>query len=149
VYSFSVIRPLLTRLGMISFQPWSLLSYYETPYRTNVYTVFGPYVLDFGILGSILWLSLFGFISGLIHGLRIRYRHIPYLAFLSALSLTLLTLGVFYDYYTSAGYVWLSLIFSTLLFPRELPDEKSLAVFGGLPARRNAGGSIIPDTALV
>lgn len=120
-YSFRFFLPFLEKLSLIPPQPSNLLSYYETPYATNVYTVFGPYVLDFGIVASVLIITAFGLASGMIFGLQQRFASVPYLKFLSALSLTILVLGVFHDYYTSSGYVWFSLFFSLLLFPRSYP----------------------------
>jgi len=117
-YSFRFFQPILSALGFMHPPQTYYLAYYSTPFRTNVYTMFGPFVLDFGIAGSIVCVTVFGFASGVVRGLQLRFRRVPYLAFLSSLSLTLLALSAFYDYYTSAGYVWFSILFSTFLFPR-------------------------------
>lgn len=124
LYTFYPLQPFLTRLGFIAARQSNNLSYYETPYRTNVYTMFGTFILDFGITGSILWMLVLGWVSGIIRGLQRRLPHVPYLAFLSSLSITILLLGVFHDYYSTAGYVWFSLFFATLLFPRVLPEGR-------------------------
>lgn len=120
-YTFYPLQPLLGRLGFIAERQSNNLSYYATPYRTNVYTVFGPLILDYGLTGSIIWIGIFGTISGLIRGMQRRVPTVPFMAFLSSLSITILLLGVFHDYYTTAGYVWFTLVFSTALFPRVLP----------------------------
>ncbi len=131
-YTFSFLQPFLVRLGFLPARQANLLSYYSTPYPTNVYTVFGPFVLDFGIAGSIVCMGVFGFASGILRGLQQRHPRDAYLMFLSSLSLTLLVLGVFYDYYTSAGYVWFTILFATFLFPRTFSD--------GVDTRRNTNG---------
>lgn len=88
-----------------------------TPFPTNVYTLFGVYVNDYGIIGSIAWTVVFGLISGALEGMQRERPENIYLRVLVSLNLTILTLSIFYDYYTSSAFVWMIFIFGAVLFP--------------------------------
>ncbi|HEX7900654.1 MAG TPA: O-antigen polymerase [Planctomycetota bacterium] len=115
LYSFRPLHRVLSSLGLIYPQP-HLWPYYETPYPTNVTTLFGPYVLDYGIAGSLVWTGLFGAFSGFLHGLTRRFPQNSGAAFAGSLNLSILTLGIFYDYYTSSTFVWIGFLLTPVFF---------------------------------
>lgn len=122
-YTFSFLPRALETLGIASVK--LSLPDYQVPFSVNVYTIFGPYVLDYGLLGSLVWVAVFAFISGILFSLATKYPENSYFIFLSSLNLTILVLSVFYDYYTSSGFVWLCVIFGAVLFPFSSPTNKS------------------------
>ncbi len=117
VYSFPFLHGTLAKLGVIAEQR-SNLPFYYTPQPTNVYTIFGTYVLDFGVVGSLFSISLIGFACGTIFGAARLVPNEPYLQFLLALALTLTSLSIFHDFFTSAGYVWISAVAAFVIMPR-------------------------------
>jgi len=116
LYTFSPLHNLLYTFDIISEIPSRNLGFYYTPIPTNVYTIFGPYVLDFGIMGSLLFIVWIGFICGFIY--KTSKSNDNYFIFLCAMSTALLCLGVFHDYFTSAGFVWASAILGFVFFPQ-------------------------------
>lgn len=124
MYSFRVLQIILDHLGLINIQSIQLPDYH-VPFTVNVYTMFGPYVLDYGLSGSFLCVAIFALISGLLYGLVKKYPGNAYFIFLSALNLTIIVLSVFYDYYTSSGFVWLSILLGVLFFPKTIQPLKA------------------------
>jgi oligosaccharide repeat unit polymerase len=90
--------------------------FYWTPHPTNVYTIFGPYVLDFGVWGSLVWMLAIGMACGLLY--YVAKHGDPYMVFLYALAISLLCLSMFHDHFTSSGYVWASIVLGFFFFPR-------------------------------
>lgn len=121
VFTFRPLHGILVKLALLDPQPM-VWSYYQTPYSTNVTTLFGPYLLDYGWGGSLAWVCLFGLVSGTLHELSQRFPKNNYLTFLSSLNLTILTLGVFYDYYTSSSFVWISVVVAPFFFGKHAGD---------------------------
>jgi oligosaccharide repeat unit polymerase len=118
VFTFRPLHGVLEYFGLISKQPF-LLPYYTNP-TVNVYTMFGCYILDYGLIGSIIFVSVLGFLSGVLYGKLRSEMDNGTFVFLSSLNLTVLTLGVFYDYYTGAGYVWASILAASFFFPKNI-----------------------------
>lgn len=118
LYLFRPIHSLLIKLGAIDPAVSRILPYISTPYTVNVYTVFGPYVIDFGVIGSMGFLFFWGCLTGFLVRLGEKYVS-PYVTLLAALSMTLIILGVFYDYYLSSAFPWIIAIFGTFFFPKK------------------------------
>lgn len=126
----------LHRLHLIHEQ-WMNNVFYFTPIPTNVYTIFGPYILDYGIPGSLVWIFAIGILCGAAFTIA-RKKEDPYMVFVYSMILTLLCLSVFHDHFTSSGYVWASIVLGFLFFPISWPQlVKSYApVATHAPARR-------------
>jgi oligosaccharide repeat unit polymerase len=121
IYTFRPFLGVLEHVGLIEKQPF-LLPYFSNP-TVNVYTMFGCYILDYGVVGSMVVVSILGFISGVIYckaKIALKAGTNGPFVFFSSLNLAILVLGVFYDYYTSAGYVWVSLFAAPLFFPKDI-----------------------------
>ena len=115
VYIFPFLHNTLHAAGLIPEQIPNL-AFYFTPHATNVYTIFGPYILDYGIYGSLIWVVGIGMVSGLIFwASRVLKDH--YLFFMQSVVLTLLCLSIFHDVFTSAGYVWAGAFLGFFFFP--------------------------------
>lgn len=91
------------------------------PYPTNVYTVYSPYIKDFGFIYVLLMLSLFSIIHTLLfckalHGKKIRF--VIYFTFM----LYPLMMSFFQDQYMTLFSTWLQIIFYTevILFCNKL-----------------------------
>jgi oligosaccharide repeat unit polymerase len=117
LYTFPFFHNIIYLMGWISEMPSRNLGFYATPIPTNVYTVFGPYVLDFGVIGSFIFLAGIGLVCGLIYKLSQSKEN--YLIFMSSMVSALLLLSVFHDYFTSAGFVWISAVLGFFYFPAE------------------------------
>jgi len=115
VYIFPFLHNTLHAAGLIPEQIPNL-AYYFTPHAMNVYTIFGPYVLDYGIYGSLVCIVGIGLVSGLIFWAS-RILKDRYLFFMQSVVLTLLCLSIFHDLFTSAGYVWASAFLGFFFFP--------------------------------
>jgi oligosaccharide repeat unit polymerase len=115
LYTFPMLHELLYFFGAISEIPTRNFGFYSTPVPTNVYTIFGPYFLDYGIGGAFLFLAGIGFICGLIY--KLAKKKDIYLIFLCSITTSLLCLSVFHDYFTSAGFVWASAFLGFFFFP--------------------------------
>jgi len=117
LYLFRPLHSLFFKLDLLSPSSSRLLPYVSTPYTINVYTVFGPYIMDFGIYGSLVCVSFWAFVSGFIIKLGKKLVS-PFTSLLAALCLTLIILGVFYDYYLSSAFPWIIVILGSVLFPK-------------------------------
>lgn len=120
LYTFPLLHNFLYLIGVISEIPSRNLGFYFTPVPTNVYTIFGPYVLDFGIMASVVFLAGIGLICGFIY--KLSKRNDNYLIFLCSMMTALLCLSVFHDYFTSAGFVWASAVLGFVFFPQKGPQ---------------------------
>jgi oligosaccharide repeat unit polymerase len=113
--SFRPLQPILYQLGYLQ-NTFHLLDYIETPYPVNVYTVFGVYVHDYGVLGTSIIVIIISYITYSIHLLAL-YTNSARVETLSAFCLAFIVLGVFYDYYTSSMFTFLAPILIIALFP--------------------------------
>jgi oligosaccharide repeat unit polymerase len=86
-----------------------------TPLPTNVYSLYGVYFNDFGIIGLFVGLFLAGLFSGFVEGTYRATEAVVFRVF-SALNLAILTLSIFYDYYTTSGVVWMAFILTPFFF---------------------------------
>jgi len=83
-------------------QPWV-----DVPMPTNVYTVYQPYIKDFGLVGGSLVLFVLGFLHALLYRrATVRNPHTTYV-FLFALSLFPLVMQAFQDMYFSLLSLWI------------------------------------------
>lgn len=113
--SFRPFQPILYQLGYLQ-NTFHLLDYLETPYPVNVYTVFGVYVHDYGVLATSIILVIVSFITYKMHLLALHTNSAKFET-LAAFCLTFIVLGVFYDYYTSSLFTFLAPILIVALFP--------------------------------
>lgn len=116
-YSFSILQKFFYLLGFTSEITSKNLDFYYTPIATNVYTIFGPYLLDFGTKLSILFIAGIGFLCGFIY--KLAKKKDNYLVFLCSITTSLLFLSIFHDYFTSAGFVWGCVFLGFIFFPLE------------------------------
>jgi oligosaccharide repeat unit polymerase len=123
---FLTFRPLhsfIEKLGMITKKaqllPYIVNNYTQFP--VNVYTMFGVYIIDYGIYGSFIIIFIIGFWSGIIEKMSFIFRENKMMKIIYSLNLTCLTLGCFYDYYFSSGFVWITVIlcFTVIFYPRK------------------------------
>lgn len=114
--SFRPWYPLLAKIGIVGIGHMGLLPNYKVRFATNVYTMFGPYVVDFSVIGGFVFSLFAGFVSGLIYKFYKSNRTDPYLLLLHSLNLTILTLSVFYDFYTASGFTFASVVFGYFTF---------------------------------
>ena len=109
-------RPLQGNLGpLFGYKPIEIMPNIYTPLPTNVFSIFGVYYLDYGIFGLFIWFFFFGASSSFLEKVYMYTRH-DGIRLLVALNLAILSLSVFYDYYTSSGVVWMIVILSSLFF---------------------------------
>lgn len=118
--TFNSIQQILVKLGLLT--KMGAVPYFHTPLPTNVYTLFGAYILDYGIFGSLLWMVPLGFFSGYLEQLFYREPQNNYLRLVFALNLTVLSLSIFSDYYLSSGIVWMTMILGTIFFAKKRTD---------------------------
>jgi len=146
VYMFPFLHNTLHAAGLIPEQIPNL-AYYFTPHATNVYTIFGPYVLDFGIYGSLVCIASIGIVSGLIFWASRSLRD-PYLVFLQSVILTLLCLSIFHDQFTSAGYVWASICLGFFFFTLSKRIAKRDSFASTRLHKRFHGNFIVPSVVV-
>ncbi len=116
VNSFRTIFAVLRALGFRSPYVPLVQPYADIPMPMNVYTVYQPYIKDFGI-GGILTLFPFGFAHGwLYRRATVLNPHAAYV-FLFSLSLFPLSLQIFQDMYFSVLSTWIQYgVISAILF---------------------------------
>lgn len=115
--SFSPIQSLLANFFEFT-QPASL-PYVLTPLPVNVYSMLGVYYADYGLVGLFIVMVLIGFVSGTLYILYVKTGK-DLFRILTSINMTILTLSIFYDYYTCSGIIWMSIFFSMFFFsPRE------------------------------
>jgi oligosaccharide repeat unit polymerase len=114
-YTFPFLHGILHRNQYISEQ-FGNAPFYPTPHPTNVYTIFGPYILDYGVGWSLFCIGAIGLMSGFVFRAA-REVQDTYIVFLYSLILSLLCLSVFHDHFTSSGYVVASIVLGLFFFP--------------------------------
>ncbi|MBR0282670.1 MAG: oligosaccharide repeat unit polymerase [Oscillibacter sp.] len=74
--TFNAVYQVLSGLEMLSFKPASVYLPYSGNFifKTNVYSMYGRYFSDFGVLGCIILTSIFGCFYGFIYGVICRIR---------------------------------------------------------------------------
>lgn len=122
LYTFKPIAELLTKLGFIGPQP-TLFPYFYTPQATNVYTIFGPYLLDYGLRVTLVIFCIYGLALGMLQTLQENYPNNGYYTLLIATAFSALTLSVFHDYFLSSGFIWLIVLLGPLFFSTQVTKE--------------------------
>ena len=112
--TFRFFFALLYKLNIISREPVDIVKeYLFVPYPTNVYTVFYTYVMDFGRLGTIFLIFLFGMLnSWLFYKSKSSGNHVK---MLTAFSYYPLLMVFFQDQYFSLLSFWIQLWFYSLI----------------------------------
>ena len=101
---FRSLFALLNRLGLdVNVVPL-VREYTYVPYPINVYTVYQPYYLDFGYPGIILFMTLIGFIYGIVYRKAVVGR--SFYIILYGLLLFPLFMQFFQDQYVSLLTTW-------------------------------------------
>jgi oligosaccharide repeat unit polymerase len=85
------------------------------PYPTNVYTVYSPYIKDFGKWYAWFMVAVFGFIHSFVHNKAITTKNFRYSLYYSFLLFPLL-ISFFADFYLTIFSTWIQVIFFTELF---------------------------------
>ncbi len=116
LYLFRPFHSILYSFDIINKPDSLLLPYVYTPYPVNVYTFFSPYILDFGLFGSYIALSILGVLTGYFSQKGYRSTS-PRSKLIASLFMTMLILGVFYDYYLSSGFPLYIFVLSIFIFP--------------------------------
>ncbi len=114
--SLSPIHPILA--NFFTFTPPTSLPNVLTPLPTNVYTMFGVYYTDYGMVGLFIAMTLIGLISGTLDNLYHKTGK-SLLRVWVAINMTILTLSIFYDYYTTSGVIWMSIVLTPFFFSPE------------------------------
>lgn len=91
-----------------------------TPLPTNVYSMYGVFFSDYGLPGLFIALFTAGFFSGFVEGVYKTTRLVSFRVY-AALNLAILSLSVFYDYYTTSGVVWMTFILTPFFFIDAFP----------------------------
>ncbi|MCI3204940.1 MULTISPECIES: O-antigen polymerase [Pandoraea] len=113
--SFYPIHSILA--NFFDFTPTTILPNVFTPLPTNVYTMFGVYFIDYGTVGLYCAMFLIGLLSGTLDR-AYRKTGNGLLRAWAAVNMTVLSLSVFYDYYTTSGVIWMSIALSPFFFSR-------------------------------
>ena len=85
------------------------------PYPTNVYTVYSPYIKDFGVFYAWFMVGLFGFLHSWLYNKAIATRNFRYSLYYSFLLFPLL-MSFFMDFYLTIFSTWIQIVFFTELF---------------------------------
>lgn len=113
--TFSFLNSILSKFGYMDPRPF--LNYFYVPLPTNVYSMLGVYLIDYGYCGALFCSFLIGMLSGFLD----KYYEITNSSraiYLKSLNLTALTLSFFYDYYTCST-VFLALFMFSLTLPNK------------------------------
>ncbi len=86
-------------------QPFALV-----PYPTNVYTVYSPYIKDFGILYAWFMLAIFGLLHTWLYNKALSTKNIRFSLYYSFLLFPLL-ISFFMDFYLTISSLWIQIIF--------------------------------------
>jgi oligosaccharide repeat unit polymerase len=123
--SFAPVQSIIA--NFFKFTPPTDLPNVLTPLPTNVYTMFGVYYTDYGMVGLFIVMALIGFFSGTLHKIYLRTGN-GLLRIWTAINMTILTLSIFYDYYTTSGVIWMSFILSIFFFSNRVDFARSKRV---------------------
>ena len=122
--TFRAIMAVLKTIGLHVTVAPTLKEYVFVPEPSNVYTVFYPYVRDFGFLGAALFMSLLGAIHALLHNAA--KRGDPRAIILSAISMYPLLMQFFDDQYFSLLSMWVSYaVLVSLCFRPKSPSSQN------------------------
>lgn len=110
--SFRFLHNFFVALGLID-SPALMLPYVETPFPTNVYTVFFVYWYDLGWFSLLFWFY-FGLSADFVYRWFLNVKNFSSVALLS-LILNCIVLSVFYDYFTSSAFVYIGTLILLLL----------------------------------
>ncbi len=103
-----------------------LAGFVFVPYPTNVYTVYSPYIRDFGRLYAFFMIGLFGALHTWVYFKALKTRNLRNTLYYCFLLYPLL-MSFFQDQYMSLFSTWLQMIFYTeifLLAQKYLPQKK-------------------------
>jgi oligosaccharide repeat unit polymerase len=139
VNSLRSLFALAQSLGLARSAPPLVQDYIDVPMPVNVYTIYQPYIRDFGITGSVLVLSALGLVHGFIYVRATASRPKALWVFLFSVSLLPLLMQAFQDMYFSLLSLWMQYAtYGIVLFVlfRETPtDLANSAARELLPAR--------------
>lgn len=123
--SFSPIHSIFSKF--FEFTPPTSLPNVLTPLPTNVYTMFGVYYTDYGMVGLFVVMAFIGVVSGILQELYSKTGKYLFRVW-SSINMTILTLSIFYDYYTTSGVIWMSIILSMFFFShrKDFSSEQQL-----------------------
>ena len=120
-YNFSLTMRNFERLFALFFDvdpSLKILPNAEVPFKTNVYTFLFVPLIDWGKLGTFVYMIIYGFIMRIIYSsFRKRGSNIDRL--ILSLLITLISLSIFHDYVFSATFPYL-IVLTCLLFKRPI-----------------------------
>lgn len=101
-------------LGIVNFSEVSSLlqEFVFVPYTTNVYTIYSPYISDFGIYYAFIMVGFYGLIQTLIYNKALQTKNIRYSVYYS-LTLFPLFMSFFQDMYISLLSTWIQMFLYT------------------------------------
>lgn len=106
---FRIVYVKLFKLGIDTIKPVGIyLPYVWVPFPTNVYTVYYPYMQDFGIFGVSIFLFLFGYTHTVVYKSAIKNHYLAIL--ICSLLYFPLLMTVFHDLYFYAFSFWMIII---------------------------------------
>lgn len=120
-HTFQLFLKGAASLGLLSYTPPPPLDeWIYVPFGTNVYTIYKPYVVDFGIVAGVCWMCLIGFA----HSLLFRKAHAKSILGLYMFALTVYSafMVIFDDEYSRFGMYGSALLLgAAYLFVRSIP----------------------------
>jgi oligosaccharide repeat unit polymerase len=107
VNSLRSVFAVLQVLGLQNTAAPLVQPYIDIPMPMNVYTVYHPYIKDFGLLGGILVLFVLGFVHGVVYRRATQPNPPAIWVFLFAVSVFPLAMQAFQDVYFSLLALWI------------------------------------------
>jgi len=122
--SFRSVFALFQALGFSTSAAPLVQPYLDVPMPVNVYTIYQPYVLDFGLVGGLLALFAIGFAHGVLYTRATTARPKALWVFLFAVSTLPLSMQAFQDMYFSLLSLWIQYATYGVVFFSLLTDGR-------------------------
>lgn len=115
--SLRLFRKIAEQLGLVQNVKVAKLEgeFVSVPYPTNVFTVYSPYIKDFGKLYAWIMVALFGFLHTWLYEKAVKTKSFRYSLYYSFLLFPLL-ISFFMDFYLTIFSTWVQIIFYTEAF---------------------------------
>ena len=115
--SLRLFKKIAEKLGLVrNAQVVKLEAEFVTvPYPTNVFTVYSPYLKDFGRLYAWMMIAIFGFLHTWLYDKAASTKSLRYSLYYAFLLFPLL-MSFFMDFYLSILSTWIQIIFYTEVF---------------------------------
>lgn len=138
--SLRLFRKLGEKSGLVKNQKINNLEaeFVLVPYPTNVYTVYSPYLKDFGEVYALVMIALFGALHSWTFNKALKRRDLRFTLYYAFLLFPLL-ISFFMDFYLTIFSTWIQIVFYTelFIFLNEISQVKFRTILSAITQQTN------------